>query len=81
MFSVKQVTDCWEMIWPDIDIVTAHGECGVSSVSAKGKMIDLSFDISSKRNEIYVMNENGSTVSKYNLGYRNVPETAKQPVQ
>lgn len=76
MFTVKQETENHEMIWTDIEVVTASrsenvsGGGSIDTVFARPKAGEIRFDASPGKHLIYVMNAAGATVARYNLGNR-----------
>jgi hypothetical protein len=77
MFSVAQETENGQKLWPGISCVfTSEGLPGtytVTALLAAGGSLD--FRPSRKRMKVYVMNENGATVARYDLG--NNPNVAE----
>lgn len=74
MFTVKQETYNCEGVWTDISHVTAcyaPGEFGPKVLTCVYGLFkdggEVRFDAGPNPQTIYVMNANGSTVSRYNL--------------
>lgn len=82
MFTVTQETENGQKLWPGINHVYTSGDQPgrgtVTALFAAGGLMD--FHPSKKRQMIYVMNEAGSTVGRYDLGNDpNAPEYAEGP--
>lgn len=70
MFTVKQIANGHEKMWPRISCVDAfHSDTGkvthVTALFADGGTLE--FANGEREQSVYVMNENGSTVSRYFL--------------
>lgn len=74
MFTLKQETGSGHMLWTDIETVSAEALQAPGSIDvvfARPKSGgEFRFDASPGQNDIYVMNDAGSTVARYHLGHR-----------
>jgi len=89
MFSLVQETETGQKIWPGISHVYTEVDrkasdapqvTMVTALFADGGLLD--FPASRKTHNIYVMNESGATVARYNIGNNpHAPEPAEGPVK
>ena len=74
MFSLKQETGSGEKIWPGVNHVYTCSENAIGTVDRVTALFEagglMDFDASQGRHIIYVMNERGSTVARYDIGNR-----------
>ncbi len=82
MFTVTQQTENGQKLWPGVShVYTGAGQPGaytVTAIFAGGGLMD--FHPSRKGQMIYVMNEAGATVGRFDLGNNpNAPEAAALP--
>lgn len=86
MFSVTQETETGQSVWPDINHVQTFGDNGriarVTVLSdSDGVHGCMDFHASRNKHIIYVMNEKGATVARYNIGNNpDVPEPVASPL-
>ena len=82
MFTIKQETANGDKLWPNVDHVYTdiNNTSGITDVVhglfAGGGTIE--FHAGPGRQIIYVMSERGSTVARYDIGYRG-PRTEEGP--
>lgn len=73
MFTVKQETGQRHAMWPNVSHVSAESANTSDAIDAVTCLLDgggsIEFRGSPGKNLIYIMNDSGATVARYDLGH------------